>query len=210
MTTFQTDDKPTVESVWREFEGSLRSFVRRRIADPHRADDIVSDVFVRVHQSLHTVEDDERLAKWLFTIARNAITDEYRRAGRRLEDPVDLTALDIEDPTVTVEDDGAVAELARCVRPLLDCMSEHHRRAVELVDLQGVTHRAAAIQEGISVSGMKSRVQRGRRELLAVLRECCSLTLDARGVPVDFAPNAGCTCGSCGVGRAPVVDRVRR
>jgi RNA polymerase sigma-70 factor (ECF subfamily) len=97
MTTVHANDKPTIEEVWFEFESSLRAYVGRRIADPHRADDVVSEVFLRVHKNLHTVKDEERVAKWLFTIARNAVTDEYRRAGRRNEDLVDAATLDVVD-----------------------------------------------------------------------------------------------------------------
>jgi RNA polymerase sigma-70 factor, ECF subfamily len=204
VTTIRANGKPTVEEVWREFETSLRAYVGRRVADPHRADDVVSEVFLRVHRNLHTLEDDDRLAKWLFTIARNAVTDEYRRAGRLNENLVDAATLDGVDDSVTATDDrDAIAELAACVRPLLRCLPDHYRRAVEVVDLQGVAQVDAARQEGISLSGMKSRVQRGRRELRAVLRECCSVTLDAQGMPLDFAPNGACACGSCSASRQP-------
>jgi RNA polymerase sigma-70 factor (ECF subfamily) len=198
MTTVHANDKPTIEEVWFEFESSLRAYVGRRIADPHRADDVVSEVFLRVHKNLHTVKDEERVAKWLFTIARNAVTDEYRRAGRRNEDLVDAATLDVVDHSVATADDrSAIAELASCIRPLLQFLPDHHRRAVELVDLQGGSQADAACQEGISLSGMKSRVQRGRRELRALLHDCCSVTVDARGMPLDFAPSGDCACGSC-------------
>ncbi|MEX1004248.1 MAG: sigma-70 family RNA polymerase sigma factor [Acidimicrobiia bacterium] len=189
--------RPNVEDLWRQFEVSLRTFVRRRIADPHRADDVVSEVFLRIQKSVHTVEDDERLASWVFTVARNAVTDEYRRAGRRREvlvaEPID----ELNDVRASGADDGdALAELASCIRPLLQYLPERHRRAVDLADLQGVSQKEAAVQEGISVSGMKSRVQRGRRELRALLEECCSFTLDARGLPVEYTPDEHCGCGS--------------
>jgi len=198
MTTVHANDKPTIEEVWREFESSLRAYVGRRIADPHRADDVVSEVFLRVHKNLHTVKDDERVARWLFTIARNAVTDEYRRAGRRNEDLVDAATLDgVEHPLITTDEPTAIAELSSCIRPLLQFLPDHYRRAVELVDLQGVSQVDAARQEGISLSGMKSRVQRGRGELRGLLHECCSVTLDARGLPLDFAPSGDCGCRSC-------------
>ncbi|MGH3585485.1 MAG: sigma factor-like helix-turn-helix DNA-binding protein [Pseudonocardia sp.] len=69
------------------------------------------------------------------------------------------------------------------------------RRAVELIDLQGWPQARAARREGVSLSGMKSRVQRGRRRLAVLLGECCTLTLDARGVPMDYTPPRQCDCG---------------
>ena len=66
-----------------------------------------------------------------------------------------------------------------------------------MIDLDGLPQAGAARREGLSLSGMKSRVQRGRRRLAELLEQCCALTLDARGVPMDYEPTAGCERG-CG------------
>lgn len=185
------------EGIWREFGEELRGFVGRRIADPHRADDIVGEVLLRVHRNLHTVEDQDRLAAWVFRIARNAITDEYRRNARRT---ITLNGHEEALPSAPsaedwVDDQSEVLrELATCMRPLLTQLPADSQRALELADLQGVTQSEAARLEGISVSGMKSRVQRGRRQLAKVLQRCCELTLDGRGMPVEYRPAGDCAC----------------
>ena len=80
------------------------------------------------------------------------------------------------------------------MRPLLDRLPAERRRALELSDLDGLTQADAARHEGLTVLGMKSRVPRGRRRLLELLGSCCALVLDARGVPMDYQPPAGCGC----------------
>ena len=87
---------------------------------------------------------------------------------------------------------AAVGELAQCLRPLLGGLPPDQRRAVELIDLDGWAQSRAARSEGVSLSGMKSRVQRGRRRLADLLGQCCALTLDARGVPMDYAAPRRC------------------
>ena len=67
-----------------------------------------------------------------------------------------------------------------------------------MIDLEGMPQANAARREGVSVSGMKSRVQRGRRGLAQLLDECCALTLDARGLPMDYTPTTRPSSGSCG------------
>ena len=64
---------------------------------------------------------------------------------------------------------------------MIQRLPDGYRRAIELVELRGVTQRAAAESEGLSVSGMKTRVQRARRLLKASLLQCCQIALDARG-----------------------------
>ena len=70
-----------------------------------------------------------------------------------------------------------------------------YREAVTLVELEGLTAREAAAMVGISVSGMKSRVQRGREQLRKLFEDCCEIALDVRGKVTDFAPRR--PCSSC-------------
>jgi RNA polymerase sigma-70 factor (ECF subfamily) len=184
--------QPT-EQMWREMLPQLRTFVRRRIADPNRADDLVADILLRIHQNMGSLDDQERLPNWVFRIARNAIIDEYRRVARNREQ---LTATLHDEPAQVPEEDepGAVRELAACLRPLLNGLPAEQRDALEMIDLEGMTQADAAKRAGVSLSGMKSRVQRGRRRLAELLGQCCALTLDGRGVPMDYEPPSGCGC----------------
>jgi RNA polymerase sigma-70 factor (ECF subfamily) len=181
----------TVEDVWVEFGAALRAFVVRRVADPHQAEDLVSEIVVKVHRHLDTLDDQERLTAWVFRIARNVIKDHYKVSGRRREvldaEPDEVTSEVTTDEWVD-DQDAVLAELAVCLRPLLCELPADYRRALELTDLGGLSQAEAAELEHVSLSGMKSRVQRGRRQLGVVLRQCCTPTLDSRGVPVDFRP----------------------
>ena len=72
-----------------------------------------------------------------------------------------------------------------------------YREAITLVELEGRTAKEAAEMVGISVSGMKSRVQRGRAQLRELFERCCEIALDARGKPTDFTPRAQPSCKTC-------------
>ncbi|HEX2274495.1 MAG TPA: sigma-70 family RNA polymerase sigma factor [Acidimicrobiales bacterium] len=183
---------PGVEEIWAEVGTSLQRFVRRRVSDPHEAEDVVAEVLLRIHQHLPDLSDRERVTAWVFRIARNTITDGYRRSGRRIET---LTA-DVEPGAARGADawlddqEIVLADLASCIRPLVRALPRDYRRALELTDLEGRTQAEAARIEGVSLSGMKSRVQRGRRQFAALVRRCCEITTDSRGEPVDFRPRA--------------------
>ncbi len=181
------------EQVWREVMAQLRAFVGRRIADPDRAEDLVAQILLRIHQSLHTVDDRERLTHWVSRVAHNAVIDEYRRAAREREHRATAPVEDVPDeqpPSSDASDAPTEVqrELAACLRPLLGGLPPEQRRAVELIDLDGWTQAGAARSEAVSVSGMKSRVQRGRRRLASLLDRCCTVNLDARGRPMDYTP----------------------
>jgi len=184
--------QPT-DQMWREMLPQLRTFVRRRIADPDRADDLVAEILLRIHQNIGSLDNRERLPNWVFRIARNAIIDEYRRDGRSREQ---LTATLHEQAEAPLDEDdpGVLQELSACLRPLLAGVPEEQRAAVMMIDLDGLSQADAAQRAGVSLSGMKSRVQRGRRRLGELLGQCCTMTLDGRGLPMDYEPSPGCGC----------------
>jgi len=84
-------------------------------------------------------------------------------------------------------------ELAVCLHPMIERLAQEYRDAIMLVELDGLTQQAAAKQMGISLSGMKSRVQRGRKQLKQMLDDCCVIQLDRSRAVVDYeVRNPGC------------------
>ena len=69
---------------------------------------------------------------------------------------------------------------------MVAALADPYREALFLTDLQGMTQQAAGVQIGLSLSGMKSRVQRARRQVKKMLLECCRIALDRQGGIADF------------------------
>jgi len=191
----------TTEELWQLMHDGLRAFIAKRVNDQGHVDDILQDVFVRVHQQIDSVSDPGRLVSWIYQITRNAIIDHYRKPGSWREVPTGLSSeLEVlnEVPMVsnmTRHSDAAElrAELAGCLHPMIERLSQDYRDAITLVEIDGLTQQAAATQMGISLSGMKSRVQRGRARLKEMLDDCCLIELDRRRVVVDYEiRDAGC------------------
>ena len=63
----------TTLDVWNQFSGQLHNFIRKRVSDPRDADDIMQDVFVKLHTRIETLRDEDRVASWVYQIARNAL-----------------------------------------------------------------------------------------------------------------------------------------
>lgn len=180
----------TADLAWEETLARLRAYVTRRVGDPHLAEDITHDVIVRSIAAGALDRVDNPIA-WLYRSASNAVADHYRT--RRWFAPIDeRTAGVIDDPDG--EPNDTVLELAGCMQPLVAQLDPKYREAVELVDLAGRSHADAASAAGISVSGMKSRVQRGRRQLRHLMSMCCDVQTDAVGMPVDHRPRTQCGC----------------
>jgi RNA polymerase sigma-70 factor (ECF subfamily) len=193
------------EGIWYEFHDQLHAFIARRVDNEADVEDILQNVFLRVHQSLGTLQRADRLASWLYQVTRNAIADYYRAPERRREIPTDFTLETevgrngVQGNIGTLLDSDeqrakAVEELANCLRPMTHRLPAHYRDAISFAELDGLTQREAAERYGISVSGMKSRVQRGRQMLKRMLDECCQIHLGPDGRIADYE----CQDSSCG------------
>lgn len=179
--------EPAQRGAWRELEARLRPFVARRVRAPADVDDVVQEVFLRMQRGLAGLRDEERFGPWVYQIARSAIADHQRAATKHrvADDPAAEERAD----EVDRGDDGAVMqELASSIAPFVAMLPQHYRDALTLTELEGLTQKQAADMLGISLSGMKSRVQRGRRELRRALEDCCHIALDARGRVVSCEP----------------------
>jgi RNA polymerase sigma-70 factor, ECF subfamily len=181
--------------LWADFGPPLRRFIARRVPPGVDADDLVQDVFLRVIRKLGSLRRADRPEAWLFQIARNALRDSLRVRLRRdgRTDPLDK---DLPVPETAGADQAAEAELAPCLGGMIERLAEPYRSAIRLTSLQGVTQADAARQVGISNSGMKSRVQRGREQLRQMLVRCCTIDVDARGGIADFSVRVPGGCGS--------------
>jgi RNA polymerase sigma-70 factor, ECF subfamily len=181
---------------WQDVAAQLRPFLVRRV-DPSELDDVLQDVLVRVQRGLPGLRDEERFTSWLFQIARSSIAEHRRmRARHPLTDAPEDTEI---VPEPNDDDREAARALACCVSIFVARLPSPYREAVTLVELEGLTMREAAEMVGISVSGMKSRVQRGRAQLRQMFEACCEIALDARGKVIDYTPRSH-SCPTCKTG----------
>ena len=191
--------KPMTEmtSAAAGYRTALFRFVHARVRDHAAAEDIVHDVLLRAVERQSQLRDGTKLAPWLYQMTRNAIADHHRGQKPSEELPEDLIAPEPEP--------AALSELAQCLTPFIAQLPESYRQAFELSEVQGLTQQETAQRLGISLSGAKSRVQRGRAQLHDLLIECCRVERDVRGGITDYEPSSGCTHGSeskCGGGCA--------
>jgi RNA polymerase sigma-70 factor (ECF subfamily) len=181
----------TEPALYAEVADRLRPFLARRVPAGD-VEDILQDVFLRMQRGLAALRDEDRFGAWMFQVARSAAAEHGRtRARHPLVGDPDLA--NAEPAAGTEEDDReAVRALSACVAPFVARLPSPYREAITLVELEGLTAREAAELAGISLSGMKSRVQRGRVQLRALFEECCEIALDARGKVTAAVPRAPC------------------
>jgi len=182
-----TTDK-ALESVWNQFSDRLHSFIRSRVSDEQAAEDILQEVFLRIHAKMGAVRDIGKLESWIYQITRNAIIDYYRT--QRPTDELPETLGSWED----AHEDDLVTRLAADVREMAEALPDPYREAFVLTAYEGLSQKALAERLGISYSGAKSRVQRARLQVRDMLMTCCHFEFDRRGMIIDYHEPHCCCC----------------
>ncbi|MDW3205549.1 MAG: sigma-70 family RNA polymerase sigma factor [Alphaproteobacteria bacterium] len=182
------------EPDWSEFRTRLAQFVRRHVG-PAEVEEVTGDVLLRLVRHQDALTGARNPVAYMHGVARNAITDLYRRraAERRATEGAALLEL-ASDAPVNVEMAPSEA-LATCLVPLIRGLPERYAEALMLTEIEGMSRDAAAARLGLSQSGIKSRVQRGRRLLKHALLRCCKVETNARGDILDYRPVDARQCG---------------
>jgi RNA polymerase sigma factor (sigma-70 family) len=159
-------DHQISEAINRE-QTRLRNFIRKRVPDPSDAEDILQDVFYELVQAYRLMKPVEQVTAWLFRVARNRITDLFRKKKPELstEAPVAFTeegeALRLED-LLPSPDAGPEAAYARNVLldeldAALDELPEDQREAFIAHELLGYSFKELSTETGVSVNTLLSR-----------------------------------------------------
>lgn len=175
---------------------SLRSFLRRRVSDATIADDLVQDIFVKALVNRDSGRSIANVTAWLYTAARTTLIDYYRAQGDTHSNHSDIdTLLDVDlNHLISTDDDIVIhAKLAECLRPFIDQLAPKYRDALIASDLEGLSLKHIAENEGVSLSAIKSRVSRARIMLKEKLLACCHVD-HQDGLVSDYYRHPQPTC----------------
>ncbi|NMB55943.1 MAG: RNA polymerase sigma factor SigZ [Leptolinea sp.] len=172
-------------NLWIDLHDRLFAFIHSRLDDPDDVEDTLQDVFLKIHSSLASIRDVEKIESWVFQITRNCIADHYRKSDRQ---PLEADLILMEDDP----GDDTAAGLAPYISEIVRSLPDIYREAILLTDYQGHNQNEAARMLGISVSGFKSRVQRARAMIKETMLTCCHFEFDARGILFDYREHCCC------------------
>lgn len=162
---------------WEEFTKNLRAFIARRVSDRSDAEDLTQDVLLKIHTSVHQLNDVEKIHAWIYQIARRIIIDHYRSKHPEVELSETLNDFAAEN----ARDEKAEAEVLSWLAPMIADLPAKYGEALQMIDVQGITQNELAQKLNISLPGAKSRVQRGREKLKEILIQCCHVEFDRTG-----------------------------
>lgn len=181
LPAMQTENMNDAGDLWTAFHRELRSFLITRVPSEDVAEDILQNTFLRAHERLESGEVLDHPRAWLYQIVRNLVVDAHRRRAREHQLARKVAREPEPEPATLDLDEEAFELVARSLPMFISRLDPPYREALQMTEIEGLTQAEAADRAGLSLPGMKSRVQRARKQVHAALLRCCEFELDARG-----------------------------
>lgn len=175
------------EKAWISLRQELKGFVRSKVKDKSASEDILQDVFIKMHTNLHRLKDKTRLRSWVYQITRNTITDYFRKEKS-------FADLEKVNPVIAGEDENLSESFASCLTPMVEKLPGKYKEALKKADFENISQLELAKELKLSHSGAKSRVQRARQLLKKLFTDCCDIVSDKYGNIVSHEPRGRCGC----------------
>src|SRR5215813_3405104 len=120
----------TTEQVWEAYHVPLRQFIRAQVRDEQQTDDLLQEVFLKIHTYLDTVRAPEQVGSWLYQIARHVISDHYRLQRSKVTIPLPDTLAERLAIAEEAEENEAVQRLLPYLLPLAQRLPRLYRQAL--------------------------------------------------------------------------------
>lgn len=169
----------TTDNIWNEFHHELFNFINSKVKDSDIANDILQDIFIKIHLKIDTLKNKDKLTSWLYQITRNSILDHLKKHKPQSEFLDDFLA-PIEEQTRNFNN-----EISPCMYRLINQLPNKYQDAIIETELGQLSQKEYAKKLKIPYSSAKSQIQRARQQLHLLFIDCCKIQTDIYGNIVD-------------------------
>lgn len=162
----------TTKHVWDTYAQDIKGFILSKTKDVSVADDILQETFIKVHTKLQTLKDDDKLKSWLFSVARYTLMDYFKTKKIKVE---------LNDFEVTDTFENHEHTEKDCLRGILVNLPKKYREPIFLSDIMGLKQKEVAKRLNLSLSTVKSQIQRGRKQIAQGFMDCCGYEMNNDG-----------------------------
>lgn len=166
------------DRAWRDHETELRQYMTKQVGDPHLAEDLIQEAFLRamVQGAQFCALDDPRA--WLFQVCKNLLVDHWRKHHLLDMLPDDFESTVAEEPPP----DEPLDALLDCIEPNLHHLSASDQHIIRACDLAHQTVQHYANEQGLTLTAAKSRLLRARARLREAMVTRCGVQFDEKHI----------------------------
>lgn len=170
-------DVAAFEALIGEHQKRIFSIAFRMAGNPEDAADMAQEVLIKIFKNLGKFQGNSKFSTWVYRVATNTCLDELKKLRRHtaysldqeLETEEGSVAAELADEAPTPEESAERRDLQRAVSEAIGMLSEDHKKAILLRDMQGFSYEEIANILQCSVGTVKSRINRARAQLKKIL-----------------------------------------
>ncbi len=178
---YRQGDEYGFRTLVERYEPRIQGFLRKRLNDEERVQDLTQDTFLRIHRARESYDPNRKFSTWIHTIANNLLKNEFRNRSRRRETVFSEMRPDTSSsgaPSRPVEFDSGGpdperdayrSELRHAIDSAIEQMDEHHRIPFVMREVDDLSYEEIAEAIGIPVGTVKSRLNRARNSFRMLL-----------------------------------------
>jgi RNA polymerase sigma-70 factor (ECF subfamily) len=158
------------QKIWKQFNDTLYFFILKKVKNENAANDIFQNTFLKIHNNLHQLKEEEKAKAWVFQIARNEIANHFKKESKYIAPIEEITEVNFERN-----------EAYCCFDRFINDLPSIYKETVELVYIKGKKQDEAAKILEISLANVKARIRRSKDILKEKFSECCKYEFDKNG-----------------------------
>jgi RNA polymerase sigma-70 factor, ECF subfamily len=177
-----------ITSIYLKLGQYLKNFISKKINNADDVEDIFQDIFIKIHQNLHTLKDENKIVSWIFQVSRNTIVDYMRKKKSmdRISDNFPVEMNYPEDNTSEIVEEG--------LKILINFLPAEYRDPLLSFEYEEFTIKDIAKKYNLSIPAAKSRIQRARARLKNLVYDFCHFEFDKYGTIINAYPK---NCHRC-------------
>ncbi|MET2985882.1 sigma-70 family RNA polymerase sigma factor [Aureibaculum conchae] len=168
-------------TIWKTYSDDVQRFILSKTKDETITDDLLQEIFIKVHTKISNVQDLTKIKSWLFTVANNTVMD-YFRATKKNHVTLDdnIAKKDIEDFDNQTADFYEHTE-HDCLYGIVKSLDKKYRDPLFMSDIQGYKQQEIAEILKLPLPTVKSQIQRARKMIAQGFMDCCGYQLNEKG-----------------------------
>jgi RNA polymerase sigma-70 factor (ECF subfamily) len=172
------------QDIWNLYANDIKYFILSKVKDCVVADDLLQEIFIKVHTKKHQLNEVSKLKPWLFSIARYTVADHFKHHDFTYKINVTDLIMDEQDQNHTAID---------CLHGIIKNLPKKYRVPLFLSDIKGLKQREVAKQLQLPLPTVKSQIQRARKQIAQGFMDCCGFVINNEGLLVgEIQDKANC------------------
>jgi RNA polymerase sigma-70 factor, ECF subfamily len=162
-----------VAPVFLEYKKTLARFIQSRVNDPLDSEELLSEVMMKIYEHCEKLDQIKNMESWLIVVARNTVHDYFRK--RHKVGDLKEKAL----PDISNDEEDFMNDLIGCVPVLIKKLPQKYAGPLLDHEYEGFKIKSLTKKYSLSESGVKSRIQRGRKMLRELFIEYCGKEINS-------------------------------